>query len=256
MTFFRSLITAFSMYSRIPMPNTEWNDQNTRYVLAAFPAVGCFLSLALSAWYLIAKSLQFGGNVFSAGVVALIVIITGGIHLDGFCDTVDALASHAAPDKKREILKDSHAGAFAVIGTVCLMLCAFALLAETYACTAFSAQLIVIPVLGRAASGIAGITFPVFREGTLHYFSASSEKRTSVWILIGWIAVCSVVLIMPDPVKGVCMLLAAGVCMCVVYRLVMKEFKGMSGDIAGFLLCITETAMLLAYIIAERILSL
>lgn len=253
MTFFRSLLTAFSMYSNIPVPVREWDEKNTRYVLAAFPAVGCFVSLALSAWCLIAKSFQFGGGVFSAVGLALIVIITGGIHLDGFCDTVDALSSHASPERKREILKDSHAGAFAVIGAASLMLCAFAFLAEAYQGEVFPAPLILIPVFGRAVSGIAGLLFPVYREGTLHYFSESSEKRTSVLILAGWISICAVILILLSPLKGLCMLLAAGVCVAAVYRMTVKEFKGMSGDLAGFLLCVTETSMLLAYLIAERI---
>ncbi len=253
MTFFRSLITAFSMYSNIPVPVKEWDEKNTRYVLAAFPAVGCFVSLALSAWCLIAKSFQFGGGVFSAVSLALIVMITGGIHLDGFCDTVDALSSHASPERKREILKDSHAGAFAVIGAASMMLCAYAFLAEAYQGTVFPVQLVLVPVLGRAVSGIAGLVFPVYREGTLHYFSESSEKKTSVLILAGWIALCAVILILMNPLKGLCMLLAAGVCAAAVYRTAKKEFKGMSGDLAGFLLCITETSMLLAYLFAERI---
>ena len=244
------------MYSNIPMPETEWNEKNMRYVLAAFPAVGCFVSLALSAWCLIAKSFQIGGGVFSAVALALIVAITGGIHLDGFCDTVDAVASHASPERKREILKDSRTGAFAVIGTVSLLLCAFALLSESYAGALFPAQLAVIPVLGRAVSGTAGLVFPGYGEGTLHVFSESSEKKTSVLILAGWIAVCTVVLILLDPLKGVCMLAAAGVCVFAVYRLAVREFRGMSGDLAGFLLCVTEAAMLLAYLIAERIASL
>ena len=46
---------------------------------------------------------------------ALPLLVTGGIHADGFCDTVDALSSHAEREKMLEILKDSHCGAFAVI---------------------------------------------------------------------------------------------------------------------------------------------
>ena len=253
MTFFRSLIMAFSMYSSIPMPNTEWNEKNMRYILAAFPAVGCFLSLALSAWCLIAKTLQFGGGVFSAGSIVLTVIITGGIHLDGFCDTADALGSHASPERKREILKDSHAGAFAVIGAVSLIVCAYALLAETYSGSVFPAQLAVIPVLGRAVSGTAGLLFPAYREGTLHSFSESSEQRTSLLILGAWIVFCGGILIVLNSLRGICMLAAAGACMAAVYRVSLKQFKGMNGDLAGFLLCITETSMLFAYLIAEKI---
>ena len=50
-----------------------------------------------------------------ASFVLLPVLVTGGIHMDGFLDTTDALSSWQPREKKLEILKDSHAGAFAII---------------------------------------------------------------------------------------------------------------------------------------------
>ena len=44
------------------------------------------------------------------------LLVTGGIHLDGFMDTTDARSSYGDREKKLAILKDSHVGAFAVIG--------------------------------------------------------------------------------------------------------------------------------------------
>lgn len=45
--------------------------------------------------------------------------VTGGIHLDGLLDTADALSSYKTKEEKLEILKDSHAGAFAIIIGIC-----------------------------------------------------------------------------------------------------------------------------------------
>ena len=50
--------------------------------------------------------------------LAIILLVTGGIHMDGYMDTMDALHSYGNREKKLEILKDSHIGAFAVIMTV------------------------------------------------------------------------------------------------------------------------------------------
>ncbi len=49
------------------------------------------------------------------GFALIPVWITGGIHLDGYADTCDALSSYGDREKKLEILKDPHCGAFAVI---------------------------------------------------------------------------------------------------------------------------------------------
>ena len=66
---------------------------------------------------------QWGGvpDLLRGAVLCLLpAAVTGGIHLDGYCDTVDALASHGTPARRQEILKDPHIGAFGVIrGIVC-----------------------------------------------------------------------------------------------------------------------------------------
>ena len=58
-------------------------------------------------------------NGFIAVALVLVpVIVTGGIHVDGLLDTSDALSSWRDREKRLEILKDSHAGAFAVITAI------------------------------------------------------------------------------------------------------------------------------------------
>ncbi len=61
--------------------------------------------------------LRFGYQPgFVTAVLVLVpVFVTGGIHVDGLLDTSDALSSWQERSRRLEILKDSHAGAFAVI---------------------------------------------------------------------------------------------------------------------------------------------
>ena len=114
MNILRSIVMAFCMFSRIPMPTVEWKNENMRYMLCAFPLVGAVIGLVLWLWQLLAAALGFGPLLWAAGLTLLPVAVTGGIHMDGFCDVSDALASHAPAEKKRAILKDSHTGAFAM----------------------------------------------------------------------------------------------------------------------------------------------
>ena len=115
MIVWETVIVAFSMFSALPVPQLEWNERNRRWSLCAFPLVGVVVGLACLGWALLCARLALPAVLRGAGLCLLPVWITGGIHLDGFADTWDALSSHAAPEKKREILKDPHAGAFAVI---------------------------------------------------------------------------------------------------------------------------------------------
>ena len=96
------------------------------------------------------------------------LFVTGGFHMDGFMDTKDALSSYQGKEKKLEILKDPHIGAFAVIHLLSYLLLAlgFASVIEgTKAVVAVSAAFF----LSRCLSGLSVIHFPgAKKEGSLY----------------------------------------------------------------------------------------
>lgn len=92
----RSIALSFTMFSRVPMPRTDWKPEHMRYMLASFPLVGVVLGMVLAVWWMLCRWLSFDSIFFGAGVALLPVLFTGGIHLDGFCDTVDALKNTQA----------------------------------------------------------------------------------------------------------------------------------------------------------------
>ena len=98
----QSAILAFSSFSKIPMPQIEWREENMRYMMGFFPIVGLSVGLVAALWVLISRLLGFGTALFGAGLALVPVLVTGGMHLDGFCDVVDAQSSHAEPPRKRE----------------------------------------------------------------------------------------------------------------------------------------------------------
>ena len=110
----KSVIIAFAMYSKIPMPHVEWDKRSLSWALCAFPLVGVVIGAVLYGWLYLADFLDLTA-LKAAGAVALPLALSGCIHLDGFCDTCDALSSHQSRERKLEILKDSHTGAFAII---------------------------------------------------------------------------------------------------------------------------------------------
>ena len=112
----RSLCIAFSTYSRIPVPQVAWTDENRKYSMCFFPLIGAVIGLLLWGWLALCDVLGFGALLRGAVGALLPILVTGGIHMDGFMDTSDALASWQSPEKRLEILKDSHVGAFAVLG--------------------------------------------------------------------------------------------------------------------------------------------
>ena len=109
---------AFSMYSKVPMPKSDWTKENMRYIMCLFPLIGVIIGAVTWAWGYWGLQITRSHLFYSVVLVLIPVVITGGIHLDGLLDTSDALHSYQPRERKLEILKDSHAGAFAIITAV------------------------------------------------------------------------------------------------------------------------------------------
>lgn len=254
MRWLQTVAVAFSMFSRIPMPRVEWNERNMRYMTCMFPLVGAASGLLLWGWQWFAGVLRFGNLLNSAGFVLIPVLVTGGIHLDGFCDTVDALSSHAPREKKLEILKDPHTGAFAAIGVVCYFLLYFSLCAELDK----SADVVFLLgcgfVLERILSGLSVLLFPkAKRDGLVKTFEEAAAARKGAVILFVQLAVIITVVIMGSPLYGTVLCVASGLVYGWYYWLSKRQFGGITGDLAGWFLQVCEIVLLAALVLAQKI---
>ena len=242
MKWLESLVVAFSMYSKIPVPQIQWNKQNMRFALCWFPLVGAVTGFLVWLWNLAAGQMGMGIILRSAVCVLIPVLVTGGIHLDGLLDTADALGSWQPRERRLEILKDSHTGAFAVIVCCCYFLASFALWTEID-----SDSVIILSlgfVLSRALSGFGICTFPCAKEtGLAAAFGSGADRKRARICLILEAAVCIAAMILLDWQRGICGA-AAAVCVCVICRrMALSRFGGITGDIQGFFLQMCELVM-------------
>lgn len=249
-----SCAIAFSTYSRIPMPQVEWNEKNMRHTLAFFPLVGAAVGAAFWGADALCRLLELGPVLRAALLTAVPAAVTGGIHLDGYCDTVDALASHASRERKLEILKDSGAGAFAVIWCCVWFLLYFALLTELEDTVLIAACF----VLSRSLSAWGVEQLPSARPVSGPRSGMGSElKRSSRfprWMLGGYLALWAGAVWLWGTLVPALAALAAAVIVYFIYRFVaLKQFGGFTGDLAGWFLQLCELAMLAAAVLAERI---
>lgn len=247
-TFFKSIDVAFSLYSRIPMPRFNWASDDMKYHLCFFPWVGALIGAFELVWYCLAKSFSFGQLFFVCLAVALPLLITGGFHVDGFMDTMDALHSYQDKEKKLEILKDPHVGAFSVISlALCLLLAVgFASLIRTFPAAltvAFSF------FISRALSGLSVTYFPKAKKEGMLYTEASASQSRLVGISLVLQLVISVALLLYLTLsESFCALFSLG-CIALVfvyyYLMSKKQFGGISGDLSGFFVVVAELASLM-----------
>jgi len=242
-----TVAVAFAMFSAIPMPQFAWNARNMKYSLCAFPLVGAVIALALWSWELFCARFLLPAILRGAGLCLLPALITGGIHLDGYADTCDALASHSGIEKRQEILKDPHLGAFAAIRLCVYFLADFALWTST--------DDLRLPVLlglfclSRALSGLALTLFPLRPgSGLARSFAEASDRKRVRTVLTVSAVLLALLLISQRAGETV---LAAGLVFLYYRRMCVKDFGGLSGDLAGWFLQTAELWMLLALVIRQ-----
>lgn len=248
----KSLIIAFAMYSKFPMPRVDWEKKALSWALCWFPLVGLAVGAVLWLWLALAGWLGFG-VVFTAALALLLPIaLSGGIHLDGFCDTCDALSSHQSRERKLEIMADPHVGAFAVQGCGLLLLLTFGLWCQAERTDGgLWAALLLVPVLSRGLSAFAALTLPNARGGGL-LAAVTGERRRGRWLPLCGALLCAAGLAVLKPgylwIGG-----AALLALWYYVKTAKREFGGTTGDLAGWFLQLCELACLAGLVLAQSL---
>ena len=240
MTALQTIAVAFAMFSALPMPQFDWNEKNMRYALCAFPLVGVVCG---ALWYACGV-LPLPAPVRAAGFCLVPVWVTGGIHLDGYADTCDALSSYGDTAKKLEILKDPHCGAFAVI-RLCSYFIAYLALCVCVQFTPRVGVLWTLALVGeRALSGLAVAAFPMAKNtGLAHTFATAADKTNVRRVLTVLCVLLGAALV---ALGGWALVLAACAVFVRYYHAAKNQFGGTTGDLAGWFLQKCEIWMLAA----------
>ena len=240
------LFIALSTYSRIPVPQFTWTEENTKYALCWFPVVGVFCGVALWIWYLFCQSFQVHDFFFAAVATSIPILMTGGIHMDGFMDTVDALSSHQARERKLEILKDSHSGAFAVIFCNLYFLISFGVYCGLYRNEKIEAVGFLF-VLSRGLSAICAVTQKNARgSGMLQSYTIHIHRKIAIFWLLMSVILSLFAMILCFPFEGIVAGYIAFGTVLYYISMTKKEFGGVTGDTSGFFLQTCELVCLIS----------
>ena len=249
----KSILIAFSMYSQIPMPQIPWEKRALSWALCAFPLVGAVIGAALYGWLRLAMLLELT-TLGAMGALLIPLALSGAIHMDGFCDTCDALSSHQNRERKLEILKDSHTGAFAIICCGLYFLLFYAAWREVAPDPETALLLGLTPVLSRCLSGLAAVSFRNARgSGLLATFTEPMDAGKARVLLATLTALTAAGIVAVSPVMGIAVVLTAAL-VFTYYRIVSyRQLGGITGDTEGFFLQICECAMVIAAVLGQKV---
>lgn len=226
---------AVQFLTRVPVPTGEYKLEDA-YVW--FAPVGLLIGALLA---LADAGLRLAGIdplVSSAVLVSLWLATTGALHADGLMDTCDAVFAHATPERRLEIMRDPHTGAFGIVGFVCIALLKFAAL-DALPSSVRPQTLILAPGLGRWSITLLSALFPYGREvGLGAPLKAAATKRALAIATLAPLVACAIV----GPVG----LVLGGLTLVVAWllgRWLMTLLPGLTGDCYGAMCEVVEAAV-------------
>ena len=240
-TYLHAFIMCQSMFCSIPAPQL-WDEKAKDKMLLFLPIVGLEIGAIWTALAWLCTFLHLPALVTGLILCAYPYIVTGFIHLDGYMDVTDAVKSWRDLERRREILKDSHVGSFAVIGIVLLMLAQFSLFASAPE-TADYLILMLIPAVSRCCSALAVTELKPMSTSQYADRRKPKSHMVAVTVMLG-------------------IFLAAGFLFCGKYgaaligclvgyglalRRAYQSLDGMNGDISGYALTLGELCAVAVY---------
>ena len=234
-TYLHAFAMCQSMFCAIPCPWQVWDEKARDRMLLFLPLVGLEIGAlwATLAWG--CGCLGVPGPVRALLLAALPYLATGCIHLDGFMDVTDAVKSCRSPERRREILKDSHVGSFAVIYLALVLLSQFAL---NLAGEGPVWLLTLIPGVSRCCSALAVETLPTM--STSQYAQREKRKAHIALLLTMLILAVGAGFLVWGKYGFALVGCLAGYGLAL--RRGYRSLGGMNGDIAGYSLTLGELA--------------
>ena len=259
MRIIRWMAAAFSLYSRIPMPHFTWREDDTAHSILFLPLIGAVIG-GLVFWINIPARLPLGWGALPAAVRVLLtllvpILVTGGFHLDGFMDTEDALRSYGSREKKLEILKDPHIGAFAVIGLIRVLLIFAAgvtsLLMDPHTDLRVLGIFSAVFVTARCLSGLTSLMMKKAKKDGMLYEETKGMSRGMLLFLAAELGASILFMLLLHPVRGGFACLAFAVYTAYYCGQMRRAFGGVTGDTAGYFLTSAEAAATAALAISS-----
>jgi adenosylcobinamide-GDP ribazoletransferase len=242
-----SFLLAFQFLTILPLKVKDFSEKNMAWALVCFPIVGFCLGLILFGLNTFLSTPGISTALLNIILVIVLIIITGGMHLDGIADTADAFLSGKTIKEMLEIMRDSHIGVMGVLALISIILLKIGLLSSVNSALK-PVVLILMCILSRWSVVLVMYLFPYARqEGKAKLFIQglnlkifmSSTILTAIFSFLIW------------HVAGLIVLLAVALWVYIIGKLASRKIGGVTGDILGAAIELTEIFILFIVCISQ-----
>lgn len=242
------LLLALRFLTTIPLPwGREASPEDVGRSLGYFPVVGIIIGLILTGlnWLF---GLFLPSAVVNILLIVSMVVISGGLHLDGFIDTCDGIGKHKTPEERWRVMQDSRVGSFGVVGGVLLLLVKYISL-NSLPESLLMITLVFIPVLSRWAMVYAVSVYSYAKPsglGNVFKQGASWQKLT----IATFVALVVAVVLFPTlfpliQLRGLAVMFGVWVITVVMAAYLKRKFSGLTGDTYGAINEVAEVVVLI-----------
>ncbi|MDD5738094.1 MAG: adenosylcobinamide-GDP ribazoletransferase, partial [Candidatus Omnitrophica bacterium] len=219
------------------------SDEEISSSAAWFPAVGLIVGIFLAFAYE-ALSHVFPAPVVCAFVLTLSEAVTGGLHIDGFIDTMDGIASGADRKRALEIMHEGRPGALGLAAVILLFLSKYSLLLSLPKGTV-EISLVAMSVVSRASFVASAVFYPYAREGSegLGKIFIGKVKRPAAMIAAVTLLAAVIFILRAG---ALIMLPAAAAAFIVCNFYFKRKLGGVTGDTIGAVGEVLEVIVLAA----------
>ncbi|NPD17339.1 adenosylcobinamide-GDP ribazoletransferase [Xinfangfangia sp. D13-10-4-6] len=175
------LPSAFSLLTRIPMPAHPHSGAASAW---AWPLVGLVIGGFAAVLLWLGGLLSLPPGIQAAAALALMAMLTGGLHEDGLADTADGLFGGRDPERRLEIMKDSHIGSFGTLALVLVTLASWSALTSLIGSGRAMPALLIAAAISRAPMAMIMAVLPAARKNGISATSGRPAIATALLAVV------------------------------------------------------------------------
>ena len=253
----------------------DWCEKDFADSVRYFPLIGLVLGIIYTAFaalllsFLPKNGILLPHHVVAAILLILPILLTGGLHCDGFMDTMDGLFSGRSRERMLEIMKDSRVGANGVFAFVLLMIFDWSILLDLLQSAWLFPALFAMPIISRLMMVVAISAFPyarpvgmgkAFKDGGTKSVLYGAFFYTLILVFFPGVAACFFGIIPLDAVglsswlfSMTAVILAALLFTIFFASYATRHLGGLTGDVYGAITTWTETLVLLSFLVFSSV---
>ncbi|MDO4542563.1 MAG: adenosylcobinamide-GDP ribazoletransferase, partial [Bacillota bacterium] len=221
---------AVSFLTTLPLKyKGEWDEKTFSRASIFYPLVGLIVGLISGAVIYVLSITEYWHIAAFAGLVTSI-ILSGGLHLDGFMDMCDGLLASRGPERALEIMKDSRVGSFSVIGMIILLLSKFLLYDALVVSGNYFFAIVAALTFSRFILICCLLLYPCARETGL---GVTVKKYVSKKALIFGTVLMVLLMVISRDIAIVTAFVLALALILAITQSISKFLGGITGDVMG-----------------------